>query len=185
MRHSGRTANSREVAARQRNALTLVELVLATALAAMLAAALLGVLSTVGKVGSMVDSGSHANWNAQFLELLYRDLIVADTVWAEGRSFMLGGRFDSYTDEMKTVQIVAYGVTVVDGSFSLVSRREDHGVSGYFSASATRIVIERLDSDGFPQPLPSAPGPVPDRVRVWVWNEVDSPPVFVRDLVIR
>lgn len=175
----------REIKFQRSRALTLVELVLATALAAMLMAALLGIMTTVSNMAAAVESESDTDWHAQFLELLFRDLIVADTAWVEGRSLMLGGRFESYTDEMKIVHTVAYGVTSVDSSLSLVSRREDRGALGYFATNAHRVVIERLDSDGFPQPLPSEPGPVPDRVRVWMWGELESFPVLVRDLVIR
>lgn len=46
------------------------------------------------------------------------------------------------------------------------------------------MIIERLDNDGLPQPLPPHAGPVPSRIRIWVWNDITGDTVLVRDLVL-
>ena len=177
----------------RRAGMTLVELMVAIALSAMLLVSLVGVLSGIAKQGKVVDKLDQPVWPARFAKLVRRDLLAAESVWqSNGIVWMRTDApvYESYRSTSRTnssdvgVRRIGYQCVVSSDSPAILYRRDQERRCA-MAIGPTRIVLERLDDQGTPQPLPSSPGPVPDQVRVWVWNDPAVSPVLVRDLVVR
>ena len=170
--------------AETRCGMTLVELMVAVTLSAMLLGSLVGVLRGVANQTELAQRYDQPVWPARTLAILRRDLIAADSVWLEENVIWMRTDAPSYHSSNVGVREIGYGCTQIQGGTSMLVRT-DGGQRSVLAIGPSRIEIERLDAGGIPQPLPPAPGPVPANVRVWVWEQVRSQPVLRRDLVLR
>ncbi len=167
-----------------RPAMTLVELMLAVALSAMLLSALIGVLGGVSKHVRSADSLDTAQWPARVTELIRNDLIAAEAIWVQGDTVWLRTSPPNYGfGEVGTRSIGYRCGEITDERFALL--RIDGSRSDVLAIGPTSFVLERLDESGVPQPLPGIPGPVPVQIRFWVVGERPDDPVFVSDVVVR
>lgn len=175
----------------RRPGMTLIELMVAVALSAMLLAALLGVLSGITKQCKLAETYDKPVWPARFVALLRRDLIAAERIWTSKNTIWFetdAPAYLPYTKDGDTstggIRRIGYRCRSIPNKEGVLMRQDgDH--SEAIAIGPDRIVVERLDSDGVPQPLPPMPGPVPSQVRVWVWEADKTSPSLVRDLVIR
>jgi hypothetical protein len=167
-----------------RCAMTLIELALALTLAAMLLVALVGVLRSVATQLTVADQHRTERWPTQLVDLLYRDLLVAESISARDGMIWIEGVLPTYEQQVSDKErIVGYGcVSIYKDSSALV--RMDGQTRGYIAIGPRRLVVERIDGDGYPQPLPMDAGPVPRRVRIWVFRDDLDNTVFVRDLLL-
>ena len=171
-----------------RRGMTLVELMVAIALSAMLLGVLVGVLSGIAKQSKLVSKYDQPVWPAEFLSLLRRDLTAADAIWSDKGTIWIRTDAPAYAannaNAKKGMRRIGYGCgTLRDGQAILT--RTDVDRQSVLALGPKRIILERLDDLGSPQPLPSAPGPMPEQVRVWIWNDTGNSPVVLRDLVLR
>ncbi len=168
---------------KRRNAMTLVELMVAIALSAMLLGALVGVLGGLSKQTRLSENYDQAVWPARFIELLRRDVIAAEAMWSNNQTVWITADSPQYGDSGGSRQI-GYRCADLSAGRAVLERIDGDRVS-VIAIGPTRLSVERLDRLGFPQPLPPAPGPVPAQIRVWVWGDDDQHPVVLRDLVNR
>lgn len=165
-----------------RHGLTLVEMMVAIALSALLLAAMTGVLSGIAKQNRLVERYDRAVWPSRFMELLRRDLIASDQLWTEDGTIWMHTDAPAYQSGSRSRRRIGYSCT--QGAGSTLERIDDESAAP-LALDVSRIALERLDASGLPQPLPPTPGPVPTQVRVWVWQTGQSEPVLLRDLVVR
>lgn len=163
--------------------LTLVELVVALFLASLLMVGLLGVLKGIERQRQIVEQVPDELWQIRVQELLERDLRAASSVgWSAGR-LTLEGTLPSYElGSPSTERSVEYGISDFGEGDSLLYRR-DRGELQWIAIGPRRLVAERIDPLGMPQPLPVRPGPVPQRMHVWLWNELEGPPILHFDVM--
>lgn len=174
----------RSRAGSSRHGFTLVELTVSIALAALLLSAMVGVLSGLMKQVAVIDRYDTEAWPPRFIELLRRDLVSADEIWAVRGAVHIRTHPPRYHGSGVGMRTVIYMcVTEKPGKSILV--REDAGRQAVIAVGPDRISLERLDKLGTPQPLPSIPGPMPTQARLWIWSLGEDDPLFVRDLVLR
>jgi len=170
---------------KRRIGMTLVELVTAIALAAMLMAAMTGVLRGIALQTRAAQTKTSPLWPSRFQSILRRDVLSADAIWMNDGHIHL--RCDAPLYQAKTgrrsQREVVYHCKKLDTSTHVLYRSDGNG-NAAIAIGPKRIQVERLDSQGNPQPLPPTPGPVPAALRVWVWQEEESP-LFVHDMVVR
>ena len=169
--------------------MTLVELMVAVVLSAMLLGALVGVLSSVAKQSKLADTYDQPLWPAEFMSLLRRDLLAADAIWSDAGVIWI--RTDAPTYAVQSgakgtsgMRRIGYRCSPTHESRSLLIR-SDKGQAAVLAIGPTQLTLERLDDSGSPQPLPPSPGPMPEQVRIWVWQGTSEGPIIVRDLVLR
>lgn len=167
----------------KRHGMTLVELVIAIALSAMLLTALVGVLKGVSRQSNLAESLDRPSWPATFLDLLRRDLRAAEAIWAEEGVIWIETDAPKY-GAGEGVRTVGFACIEIDSGQRLLTRH-DEGTSRALAIGPSRLIIERVDRSGSTHPLPPAPGPVPPQLRVWLWQGDHSEPVLLRDVVIR
>ena len=168
---------------RSRRGMTLVELTVAIALAAMLLASLTGVLRGVSEQSKLADSFEGPVWPSEFLNILHRDLMAAEAIWAEQGVVLIKTDAPQYQSVGTGARTVGYACVDIGKNLAVLNRID--GATSVLAMGPRQLVIERLDTSGRPQPLPATPGPVPTQVRVWVWEADEKTPVILRDLVIR
>ncbi len=168
---------SRSGLAPLRAGFTLVELMVAIALSAMLLGALTGVLQGVARQAKIAAKYDEPIWPSRFAEIFRRDLMAAEAIWWEEETVWM--RTDS-----PGLRTIGYRCRQLRDHPSTLERVE-RGRTHTLALGPTRLVVERLDAAGSPQPLPPAPGPMPLQVRVWIWQDDEQAPFLIRDLVIR
>ncbi|MEO1619006.1 MAG: prepilin-type N-terminal cleavage/methylation domain-containing protein [Planctomycetota bacterium] len=151
-----------------RRGMTLFELLLAVALSAMLLAALVGLLQGTSRQVKLASNFETPAWKSNVIKLIKADMQSAESIWqADGRVLMRSSPPPYY--ETSGVQIIAFEcVRLGDQSPALLriqGKRKD-----VLALGPTRLKIERLDSDGIPQPLPDQPGPPNRQFRIWVFE---------------
>lgn len=167
---------------RRRAGFTLIELTVALALAALLFAALVGVARVAQQQAQLVERRLQPRWKQATLQLLYRDLLSAQRVWSRPGELSMRGNFIQPLSSGEEASTVTYRLQNLGERGLLVRVADD--VAECVALDLRRVVVERIDSAGDPQPLPSSPGPVPARVRVWLWTgDLESSPMM-QDLVI-
>lgn len=168
-----------------RAGVTLIEIVAALLLASLLFAALIGVARNVSNYVSAAEQRFRSDWHNAFIDILQRDLMASESLWAVDGSIFMAGALPVYASSNQvTNRTIAFCCVSYGGEFGSVLVRYDRGLPGHIAAGPVKLKVERLDDDGYPQPLPHAPGPIPKRVRIWIWESLDGQPVLQRDLVI-
>lgn len=165
-----------------RRGVTLIELLVAITLAAGLLVAMLGVLRAVKQPirrAQQVDLASNA-WQQGLRKWLLKDLQQASSIHQSGGTIWMHGNFESACDPISGTDVVGYTCMPM-GSSSALTRIEANGIE-LFALGMQRIVVERVDESGTPQPLPPMAGPVPDRLRVWIRGN-QSDVLFAFDVV--
>lgn len=170
--------------------MTLIELLVAVALSAMLMTALIGVLQGLGKQTRLANQMDQPAWPNEVLKLLRRDLLAADSLWEEGGIIWLLTDSPTYPVPKRTSSNTSASREIGYRSGALgdgrrVLERIESSRAIVLACDVSRIKLERLDSFGNPQPLPNSPGPVPSQIRVWVWDSILDRPVLLKDVVIR
>jgi len=174
---------------RYRSGLTLIELVLALALSSMLMAAMVGVLRSTSIQAVAVDSMQLERWPVRFVDRLRRDLQSADSLWSTGGEVIIRCEPPSYAAAQPSAikpgnRTVRYRcIEFAESGPALL--RIDTGRPCVLGLGPRKMVVERVDRLGNPQPLPNAPGPLPPQVRCWVWGDDDSEPILSIDVVLR
>ena len=166
-----------------RNGMTLVELTVAIALAAMLMASLVGVTQGVAKHAENAQKLDQPVWPEQLRRLIRRDVMAANEIWMDDGLIWMLSDPPSYDRNSTGLRRIGYGVTDTSSGRSTLMR-VDGQHSETLAVGPTKISLERLDRDGAPQPLPSTPGPVPNQLRLWVFEQDEKSPL-VLDLVVR
>ncbi len=173
----------------RRSGMTLIELMVSAALSAILLVALMGVLRGMTTQVRLADRINQPVWPSRFVKLLQRDLLAADAVWEQSGTVWIQTDAPLYpvgqsVNESSGSRTVGYRCTTFPGDRNVLERIDSERIY-VLAFGPTRMVVERLDSHGQPQPLPPSQGPVPGQVRVWVWNDVTERAVILKDLVIR
>ncbi len=195
----------------RRPAFTLVELVTALALASMLLAAIAGVLVYSHRQLNQVNDLSMRRWEASVIRIVRRDIQLASQISISDGWIWLSGEFpvpgsDTYVDR------VGYGIAPwiratggeTAARLSPTSENQNErsspppvrketvptvlvrvcGREGQpIVVGPSRIVMERLDDNGTPQPLSANPIEIAKQLRMWLWVEDSSEPALVTDLV--
>ncbi|WP_144056808.1 PulJ/GspJ family protein [Rhodopirellula europaea] len=170
--------------------MTLIELLVAVALSAMMMTALIGVLQGLGKQTRLANQMDQPTWPNEVLKLLRRDLLAADSFWEEGGIVWLVTDSPTYQVPRRNLSNISVSREIGYrcsglGDGRRVLERIEASRAIVLACDVSRIQIERLDSFGNPQPLPHLPGPVPSQVRVWVWDSTIDHPILQKDIVIR
>lgn len=157
-----------------RYGVTLIELLVTITLAAGLLVAMLGILRAVKQP---IRKAQHTEqktgtWQIGLKKWLTKDLQQATSIHQSNGTVWMQGSFDSACESNSATRFVGYTCLSM-GSTSALTRIETRGQE-LFALGMQRIVIERIDDQGTPQPLPPMAGPVPDRLRVWVRGELDE-----------
>ncbi|WP_436717718.1 prepilin-type N-terminal cleavage/methylation domain-containing protein [Roseiconus lacunae] len=168
-----------------RRGLTLIELLAAMALSALLLSAVIGITKGVSQQATAVEEKDLLVWPSQTVAILRRDLLSADSVWNSRNAIWLKTDAPSYHSPSMGARYIRYDVKKSEHGGGIL-RRVDSTTGAPLAINVNNIRIERLDASGVPQPFPPSPGPVPDQVRLWVeYIERGSFNVFIRDIVIR
>ena len=150
--------------------ITLIEVMVALALSALMLTALVGVLKGFRIQEQTAESLQTERWPPKFVNLLYRDLLVCDGVFASNKTVWLTGNLPAYADSNQNGRRrIGYRI-VETGGGETAPVRINGPYRQLIALRASRIVVERVDDQGVAKPLPFARGPVPQRVRVWVWH---------------
>lgn len=164
--------------------MTIIELMVSIALSAILVSALVGVLRGVKQQAELANKYDNPVWPARSLELFRRDLLAASSIWLEDETIWMQTDAPSYESGNAGLRRVGYGIQPLRNAPPLLERI-DENASATLAIGPSRIVVERIDSEGQPQPLPAFPGPVPNQVRVWIFGENADEVYVVQDLVVR
>ena len=163
-------------------AFTLVELVVALGLGALLMTALVGVLKSVDRQLDEVRLKTQSDWSLLTGRLLYRDLLFASRISSVDGWIWLEGTFPGYGATGR-IDKVGYRCAESFAAGETALMRWANGRGEPVVLGPRRIQIERLDSSGVPQPLSALPTPISGEVRVWIWMDGDTP-AFTKDFVL-
>lgn len=195
-------ASSVETRSLYRSAMTLVELLAATILAALLMAAVLGVLKAVTREEKTLKGDvSGATWKAQLVRQLEWDLANSRTVLATANGFQLvgfAGRDFASGAPLHCRTSIEYAVQTTRGRSFLV-RSEAHLDSPDLDNQSfelvcnqvERIVLDSGDSDAQASNAKTAAGksadeaPIPDQPVVMVYTVGQDKPVLEHAFVLR
>lgn len=167
----------------RRGGFTLVELVVALALGAMLMAALVGILKSVDQQLDVMRLEARDNWTVSVSDVLSNDLLLATRISSSDGWTWLDGTFQDFESSSNTVRRVGYRcVAGVMEQQSVLVRWADGRVDPLVFGPR-RLLVERLDATGTPQPLSSFSVSISPIVRVWITME-DGVSVFTRDFVL-
>ena len=184
MNASAKNACAKHVWNRRRRGMTLLELMVAIALSAMLLGAMVGVLGGIAKQSKVADTYDQDIWPSRFCSLLRRDLVAAEAVWFSNNVIWIRVDAPAYQNVGVGTRDIGYRCRRTDAGKSVLERLDGERQS-VLAIGPTRIAVERLDSLGVPQPLPPIAGPVPAQVRIWVWGDDSDQPAVLRSLVVR
>jgi prepilin-type N-terminal cleavage/methylation domain-containing protein len=162
---------------------TLVELVVALAIASMLLTSIAGVLIISHRQLNVVADNSQNRWHALVTSIMRRDFLLASQVHVENDWVWLSGEFLNQGNDA-TANRVGYGIApwIIEGQTALVRVCGDEGQPLVIGAS--RLIVERLDEAGTPQPLSTRPTAISNQLRLWVWQADSQSPVLIRDLMV-
>ena len=164
--------------------MTLVELIVAISLSAMLMVAIVGVLRGIAIQTKLSERYDHAVWPSELVQLLRRDLDAAESLWVEANAILMRSDVPAYQVNAIGVRPIRYQcVEMQDGTD--VIERVDSGHGAILAMGPHRIQLDRIDRFGMLQPLPLEPGPIPNRIRIQVWQGADSEPILVRDISVQ
>ncbi|MEM6473734.1 MAG: prepilin-type N-terminal cleavage/methylation domain-containing protein [Planctomycetota bacterium] len=152
-----------------RRGMTLVELLLAVALSAMLLAALVGLLRGTSNQTKLAKQFDQPVWQTRLPDLIRADLKAADSIWSVDQTVVMRSSPPQYHGDRTGLRTIAYECVELESGFCCLLR-SDQDSSDVLAVGPTKITIERVDRDGFPQPLPSNPGPVNRQFRAWVFQ---------------
>jgi prepilin-type N-terminal cleavage/methylation domain-containing protein len=167
---------------RDRRGLTLIELLVALAMASLLMAATIGVLRGVSIQVHRANPSTHVGWEFVLAELLRRDLAVAEKACYRDGILWLEGEFEPIGfDTRQEIRRVGYACHAL-GAVSLLARSTENS-RGDIAVGPSRILVERIDSAGVCQPLSGIPGPAPSHIRVWVRNNGETHDEVMFDVI--
>lgn len=171
---------------RQRSAegVTLVELVVALALGAMLMTALVGILASINSQLRAAQNRTSSHWEVAVVETLHRDLMLSARIALEDGWLRLEGEFPDYRNPDRRAKHVGYSCVPWLGEESALIRTAGASTD-LIAVGPRRLLLERLDQMSVPQPFSESSTAVPDRLRLWIWDGDAPEPVVVRDLVLR
>jgi hypothetical protein len=156
---------------------TVLEVTVSLAVSAMILVALIGVMRAVGgQLRLLKEQKSERLGLIQ--QILQQDALTASMISRKADSYVLVGNFVSPDLNESYHELVIYECnTWLDGSLALVRRTNEQ--QEVVAKGIRQIVIERLDSQGVPQPISNLPIPFPSRARVWLWtDERDAAPLM-------
>lgn len=163
---------------------TLIELVLAIALGALLMAAMVGVLKGATQQLRIAQQRTRQSWHTATLEQMHRDMLLASRIHSSDGWVWLEGEFNEFSGQRDKSKRVGYQcVPWIDGRGALV--RNSDQATELLAIGPRRMVIERLDANNMPQPLSAVATPMPERVRVWIWTDDAINAEVLRDIVLR
>jgi prepilin-type N-terminal cleavage/methylation domain-containing protein len=162
---------------------TLVEMVVALAIASMLMAAIAGVLVMSHRQLNLVADSSQTRWQSSVSSIMRRDFLQASHIHVDNDWIWLSGEFSNHGSPT-AANSVGYGVApwMIEGQTALVRVCGTEGQP--LVVGPNRLIIERLDDSGTPQPLSAQPTAISKQLRLWVWQADSSSPELIRDLVV-
>lgn len=174
---------------RARRGLTLIELLLAIALSALLMAAVTGVVQGISRQSRLAEDLERPVWPAEVVDLVRTDLLAASSLWMNEDTLWIRSDPPAYQSprlaEVSTgVREIGYRCSQTDGGYQVL-RRLDGVDRRTLALGVQKILLERLDREGIPQPIPRSPGPVPTQVRLWIWTSERPSEPLVRDVLLR
>ena len=165
---------------------TLVEVSVALALVSLLMVAIVGILRQSQTQLKTIEAERKEDWIDSAMSRIHSDLLLASTIRASEGAVRLEGEFpalDGHQSPRFTQQLSYHCKPWLDGGSVLLRQSELGGTP--VAIGPRRLMIERLDSSGVPQPLSSQATPIPAAVRVWLWDDLEMTALVQRDLVIR
>lgn len=169
-----------------RRGFTLVEVVVALGLGAMLMVSLVGVLRGVDRQLDIAEAMAMQDWQTSVCRVLQRDLMLASKIGGEDGMIVLEGSFPIYgSASAAPAKRVVYQCVpgLIGDSHCLVRVADDRGEP--LGSGLVRILVERVDSSGVAQPLSKIPTAMSGQVRVWIWESDAMAPTLERDFVLR
>lgn len=164
-----------------RRAVTLVELVVALSLAALLMMALAGVLSSLSQQRKRVAQSPRGEWSFEVKRMIWADLSQAHQVWLDSEGLKLtipgNGREGISGPPLINYRVLPWGNNrrrLARLQFSGKNSLPDREQTLVFDVS--RFAVERIDNQGVLQPLPRNAGPTPRSlaVEIRLMDESDS-----------
>ena len=164
---------------------TLIEMLVALTMSAMLLAAIVGVLRGVNQQLNIALRESKQAANSSAVELFYSDFLNASAISSSGGWIWLDGIFPTFGGEETIAKRVGYHCVpwIKEGQTALV--RLADGKGALVAVGPRRLLVERLDSTNTPQPLSQSATPIPSRLRLWIWETDSEEATFVKDFVLR
>lgn len=154
-----------------RRAVTLVELVVALSLAALLMMALAGVLSSLSQQRKRVAQSPRGEWSFELKRLIWSDLSQSRQVHfdSEGLKLTIPG---NSREGISGPTIINYRLLPWGNNRRRLARLQFSGSNSVPQRDQTlvfdieRFAVQRIDHQGLPQPLPRSPGPAPRSLAV-------------------
>ena len=161
----------------------MVEMAVTLVLAAAIMAALVGVLKTASNELESLQKIDRVEPLRAVVDALERDLMRASSISRDLNWYHLDGVFVEHDGQV--ARRVSYGIGsgFLDGQ--TVIQRSSRGWTEALHYDVGRLLIERVDSAGNPQPITERQVASPAHVRVWIWFQGESQAALVRDVVVR
>ncbi|MBN8603415.1 MAG: hypothetical protein J0M26_20435 [Planctomycetes bacterium] len=156
---------------------TLLEVTVSLAVSAMILVALIGVVRSLG--GQLRRLQEQKSDHIELVQnILQQDALAASVISRKGESYILVGNFVSPSPNDLYLESVIYECkTWLDGMPVLVRRTNQQ--QEIVAKGVRRMVVERMDSQGVPQPISNLASPFPSRARIWLWMDSrDSEPMM-------
>lgn len=163
--------------------LTMVELLVALALAALLMAAMTSLLQSLRLPLQHAERTARPAWPGRLAAQIRQDLLAASGVHAQNETVWITGQLRSASRPGASTSFVGYACMPIERENWALVRIDKDGFE-VFAYGPSRLLVERIDDLGVPQPLPPTIGPVPNRVRLWVFGAGANQPEVVRDIVL-
>lgn len=167
-----------------RRAFTLLELVVALSLAALIMIALVGVLRSVDRQLDELKARSSTGWTVDVERVLHRDLLSASSIRTADGWIWLEGSFTSYRNSAIIVKRVGYKCVPWLEDSEMVLVRVADGRREPLTVGPIHLIIERLDASGVPQPLSEYAVPTPNAVRAQIWLSDSEAAIWVSNFVL-
>lgn len=166
-------------------AFTLMEVVLALALGAMLMASLVGVLRSTDRQlkHAKLPANGESNCDIAF-RTVARDLMLAQTIQADEKWITINGSFPDFDGNGSYPAQLRYGIAAQGATGKSVLMRIADNRGQAIAPGVSRIVIERIDARGVPQPLSGQPISLSGVLRIWMWETGSDTPSLERDVVV-
>ena len=163
----------------------MIELLVAITLAVMLMSAMTGLLRSLQHPLRKAEQIDTPLWPAGLEASIRRDLQTATSVHRQGDIIWLTGAFASNagTPTNASSSYVGYACIPLSDQHPGLVRLDPDGVE-LIALGPRRLVLERIDDLGIPQPLPPVAGPIPRQLRLWVYGVDAQTPLIVRDIVL-
>ena len=165
--------------------LTMVELLVAITLAVMLMSAMTGLLRSLQQPLRIAEQLDTPLWPAGLEASIRRDLQTATSVHRQGEIIWLTGTLASNagTPTKASSSYIGYTCIPISEQHPGLVRLDASGAE-LIALGPRRLVLERIDDSGAPQPLPPIAGPIPRQLRLWVYGVDAQTPLIVRDIVL-